>query len=92
MRPIAAVTLIILGSSFAITVSLCAVVIIVLVLENPRLQHEFDAVLRFLLVFTGMTTISALSFYTIAKNLSGWLAAQTAMWLTLLGIVWYYWP
>jgi hypothetical protein len=44
MRPLSVVTLIILGSSFAITFSLAAVVLVVLILgdEYPRLQREFD--------------------------------------------------
>ena len=43
MRPLTAVNLIILGSCFAITFSLGAVLIVVLVLgeEYPRLQAEF---------------------------------------------------
>ena len=94
MRPIAAITLIILGSSFAITISLSAVIIIVLVLgdEYPRLQHEFGALLSSLLWFVVMTIISALSFYTIAKNHSAWLLAQMAMWLGVSAVAWYFWP
>jgi hypothetical protein len=94
MRPLSAVTLIILGSSFAITFSLTAVIIVVLVLgdEYPRLQNEFDPLLRSSLIFFGMTAISAASFYTLAKthSLRYWL--QAAMWLSLLGIGFYYWP
>ena len=64
MRPLSAVTLIILGSCFAITFSLTAVIIVVLVLgdEYPRLQHEFEPLLKSLLVFLGMTAIAAASF------------------------------
>ncbi len=94
MRPLSAVTLIIPGSSFAITFSLTAVIIVVLVLgdEYPRLQNEFDALLRSSLIFLGMTSISAASFYTLAKthSLRYWLRA--VMWLSLLGIGFYYWP
>jgi hypothetical protein len=94
MRPLSAVTLIILGSSFAITFSLTAVIIVVLVLgdEYPRLQREFDPLLRSSLIFFVMTLISAASFYSLAKihKLRYWL--QAAMWLGLLGIGWYYWP
>jgi len=94
MRPLSAVTLIILGSSFAITFSLTAVIIVVLVLgdEYPRLQREFDPLLRSALIFFVMTLISAASFYSLAKNhkLRYWL--QAAMWLGLLGIGLYYWP
>ena len=94
MRPLSAVTLIILGSSFAITFSLTAVIIVVLVLgdEYPRLQREFDPLLRSALIFFVMTLISAASFYSLAKNhrLRYW--AQASMWLDLLGIGLYYWP
>ena len=94
MRPLSAVTLIILGSSFAITFSLTAVIIVVLVLgdEYPRLQREFDPLLRSAVIFFGMTLISAASFYTLAKNLAYRYWVQAAMWLSLLGIGWYFWP
>ncbi len=94
MRPLTAVNLIILGSSFAITFSLAAVLIVVLVLgdEYPRLQSEFDPLLESLFVFLGMTTISAASFYSlvIKHRLRFW--AQLAMWLGLLATGWFYWP
>ena len=94
MRPLSAVTLIILGSCFAITFSLTAVIIVVLVLgdEYPRLQREFNPLLQSALLFLGMTLISAASFYSLAKNhrLRYWM--QAAMWLGLLGIGFYYWP
>jgi hypothetical protein len=91
---LSAVTLIILGSSFAITFSLTAVIIVVLVLgdEYPRLQREFDPLLRSAVIFFGMTLISAASFYTLAKNLAFRYWLQAAMWLSLLGIGWYFWP
>ena len=94
MRPLSVVTLIILGSSFAITFSLAAVILVVLILgdEYPRLQGEFEPLVRSALIFLGMTAISAASFYTMAKThaLRYWL--QAAMWLSLLGIGYYFWP
>jgi len=94
MRPLSAVTLIILGSCFAITFSLTAVIIVVLVLgdEYPRLQHEFDPLLKSLLLFFGMTAVAAASFYTLAKNHAARYWLQAAMWLGLLGVGLYYWP
>ena len=94
MRPLSVVTLIILGSSFAITFSLTAVIIVVLILgdEYPRLQAEFDPLLRSMLLFLGMTAISAASFYTLAKSHASRYWVQAAMWLALLGIGFYYWP
>lgn len=94
MRPLTAVTLIILGSCFAIAFSLAAVLIVVLILgdEYPRLQSEFDALLESLLVFLGMTTISAASFYSLVKKHRMRFWAQGAMWLGLLTTGWFYWP
>ena len=94
MRPLSVVTLIILGSSFAITFSLTAVVIVTLVLgdEYPRLQAEFQPLLRSLMLFFGMTLICALSFYTLLKQHAARFWAQAAMWAGLFGVGYYYWP
>jgi len=94
MRPLSAVTLIILGSCFAITFSLTAVIFVVLVLgdEYPRLQSEFDPLLSSLFVFLGMTVIAALSFYTLAKNHALRYWAQAGLWLGLFATGYYYWP
>jgi len=94
MRPLTAVTLIVLGSCFAIMVSLTAVIIVVLVLgdEYPRLQHEFDPLKSSLAVFVGMTAISTLSFFALLKNHAARYWAQAAMWGGLLLTGWYYWP
>lgn len=94
MRPLSVVTLIILGSSFAITFSLGAVIIVVLVLgdEYPRLQREFEPLLASLTLFLGMTTIAAASFYTLLKNHVARYWLNAAMWLALFGVGYYYWP
>lgn len=94
MRPLSAVTLIILGSCFAITFSLTAVIIVVLVLgdEYPRLQSEFDPLLSSLLIFLGMTVIAAFSFYTLAKNHALRYWAQLAMWTGLVATGYFFWP
>ena len=94
MRPLTAITLILFGSCFAITFSLAAVMLVVLVLgdEYPRLQREFVPLLASLLLFLLMTVITASSFYTLIKNhaLRWW--AQGIMWLGLAATGWYYWP
>jgi uncharacterized transporter YbjL len=94
MRPLTAVTLIILGSCFAITFSLAAVLIVVLVLgdEYPRLQNEFEPLRNSLLLFLGMTAISAASFYSLVKSHHLRFWAQGAMWLGLVATGWFYWP
>lgn len=94
MRPIAVVTLIVLGSCFAVMVSLAAVITIVLVLgdEYPRLQREFEPLLESLGIFVGMTLISAASFYGLLKNHPLRFLGQGAMWLGLIVTGWFYWP
>jgi hypothetical protein len=94
MRPLSVVTLIVLGSSFAITFSLAAVVLVVLLLgsDHPRLASEFDPLLKSLALFLGMTAIAAASFYSLAKELAARYWLQGAMWLSLIGGGYYYWP
>lgn len=94
MRPINVVTLIVLGSSFAIMVSLTAVLIVVLVLgdEYPRLQREFPGLSSSLLLFVGMTAISAASFYGLWKNHPAQYWGQAGMWGAVALTGWYYWP
>jgi hypothetical protein len=94
MRPLTVVNLIMLGSCFAIMVSLAAVIVVVLVLgdEYPRLQHEFDPLLQSFLIFVGMTMICALSFYSLLKKSPVRYWAQSAMWAGILLTGWHYWP
>ena len=94
MRPLSVVTLIVLGSSFAITFSLAAVVLVVLLLgsEHPRLANEFEPLLKSLGLFVGMTAVAAASFYSLAKELAARYWLQAAMWLSLFGVGYYYWP
>ena len=94
MRPLSVVTLNVLGSSFAITFSLAAVVLVVLLLgtDHPRLASEFDPLLKSLGLFVVMTAVAAASFYSLAKELAARYWLQAAMWLSLFGVGYYYWP
>ncbi len=94
MRPLTMITGILLGSCAAITISLALVLIVFLLLgdEHPRLQHEFRPLLTSMLIFLGMTAISAASFYSLLIGHRARIAAQGMMWLGLLGTAWYYWP
>ena len=94
MRPLTVVTGILLGTSLSIAVSLAAVLLIFVILgdDYPRLQHEFWPLVHSVLIFFGMTVISAASFYALLVSHRFWPWAQTGMWLGLLGTGWYYWP
>ena len=94
MRPLTMITGILLGSCLAISVSLALVLIVFLVLgdDYPRLQHEFRPLLISMIIFLGMTIISAGSFYSLLMKLRVRFAAQGLMWLGLAATTWYYWP
>ena len=88
------ITGVFLGSSLSIAVSLLLVLIVFLVIgdEYPRLQHEFRPLVSSLLIFLGMTIVTAGSFYAlvIEHRLRMWL--QALMWAALAATGWYYWP
>ena len=94
MRPLMVLTGVVFGSCLSITVSLAAVLLIYLILgdEYPRVAHELSAVMVTLLIFTTLTAIAGLSFYTIAKNRKERWWAQAAMWTGLVLTGWYFWP
>ena len=94
MRPLTAITGIVLGSCLAITVSLAAVLLVFFILgdDYPRVQHEFKPLLSSVALFFCMTIISAASFYSLVKNHRAWLPAQLLLWAGIAVTVWYYLP
>jgi hypothetical protein len=94
MRPLTVITGIVLGSCVSISVSLGAVLFIFLVLgdEYPRLDDEFGALINSLLIFTAMTAISGMSFYSMLIRHQWRFAAQALMWLGVAATGTYYWP
>ena len=94
MHPLTVITGIVLGSCLSISVSLGAVLVIFLVLRDdyPRLGDEFGALINSLLIFSAMTVISGLSFYSMLIR-HGWRrGAQILMWLGVVATGSYYWP
>ena len=94
MRPLLVINGILLGSSLSIAVSLLLVLIVFLIIgsDYPRIEREFSPLLSSMLIFTGMTIISAGSFYTqlLGHRSRRWL--QGLMWAGFLATGWYYWP
>ena len=94
MRPLTVITGIMLGSSLSIAFSLGAVLIIFSIIggEHPRLEREFGPLLVSFAIFTVMTVVCAVSFYTLVKHhQSRWLA-QGLMWFGFLATGYYFWP
>ena len=94
MRPLTVITGIVLGSCVSITVSLGAVLCIFLILgdDYPRLGSEFGALIDSLLMFTALTAISALSFYSLLIRHRWRGVAQALMWMGVAAAGFYYWP
>ena len=94
MRPLAAVTLIVLGSAFAITASLGAVILIIVLLgsDDPRVTGEYSGLVRSFFIFLGMTAVAAVSFYTSLRMHDTRFWAQGVLWLSVLATGWHYWP
>jgi len=94
MRPLTVITGILLGSCLAITVSLAAVLFVFLVLgdDYPRVEYEFKPLLHSMLIFLGMTAISAASFYTLIIRHRARHWALAIMFIGLAATIWYYLP
>lgn len=94
MRPLMVITGFLLGSCLSIAVSLSFVLVVFLVIgdDHPRLQTEFGSLITSLLIFFGMTAVTALSFYTLVIGHRSRIWLQAAMWAGLLATGWYYWP
>ena len=94
MRPLTVITGIVLGSSFSITVSLAAVLLMFVVLGDkyPRLAHEFPALLSSLLVFSALTIVAALSFCLMLKEHAARWFGQAFLWTAILGAGYWFWP
>ncbi len=93
MTPLTVLTLILLGTSFAITFSLSAVIVVVLVIgdEAPRLAREFSPLVESFFLFTVMTAFAAVSFYTLNKRHGVRYWSQLATWAWLVFLGWHFW-
>lgn len=94
MRPLAVINGILLGSSLSIAVSLAMVLAVFLIIgdDYPRLQDEFRPLLHSMLIFLGMTIVSAASFYSLLTVHPARWWAQLLMWAGFLATGAYFWP
>jgi hypothetical protein len=94
LRPIAAVTALIFGSSAAISFGLTATAIVFLFLqgEQPSLARELPILLRGCAGFWAMSAVSGACLYATLKELRWQVGGQVAMWLAVVAIGYAYWP
>jgi hypothetical protein len=94
MRPLTVITGILLGSCLSIAFSLAAVMFVFLILgdDYPRLSHEIRPLFISFAIFTALTAISAMSFYTLLKDHGARWPLQGVMWASLAATGAYFWP
>lgn len=94
MSPLIFVNGVVLASAASITLGLLITLLLVLLLgdEYPRLAAELRPLLGNAAVFAIMTAFSAMSFLGLVRRWRWRWLAQGAMWLSLAGVVLYYWP
>jgi hypothetical protein len=94
MRPLLVINGIVLGSCLSIALSLAMVLVVFLIIadEYPRVESELRPLALSMVIFVGMTTISAGSFYTLAKDHRYKRPGQFLLLAGLSATLWYYWP
>jgi len=94
MGPLTVINGILLGSCLSIAFSLAAVMFVFGILgdDYPRLSHEIGPLFTSFAIFTAMTAISALSFYTLLKDHVTRWPLQGALWAALAATGVYFWP
>lgn len=94
MRPFAALTAILLGSSAAITFGLTSSLIVFLFLQGryPQFAAELPMLARYSALFWALTVIAGWAFYSLQRQLKWRWVAQISMWCLIFMIVWHVWP
>lgn len=92
MRPITVIVGIVLGSSVAITLSLGVVLLIYLLIGDPRMQREIPVLGLNTGLFTAFTAIAGAAFYGSLTGKAWRWWALAALAAALAGLIVYYWP
>ena len=94
MRPLTVINGVVLGTSLSIFVSLVLVLIVFLVVgqDHPRIQGEIRPLVFSMLIFFGMTIVSAGSFYALAVSHPLRLWSQVVLLAGLAATGYYFWP
>jgi hypothetical protein len=94
MRPLTVINGFLLGSCVSIALSLAMVRIVYAIIgtDSPLVRDEVQPLLVYLLIFTGMTILAALSFYSLLVRHRWRWVAQIAVLAALVATGWYVWP
>jgi len=93
MRPLTALTGIVLGSCVATAFGLGATLVVFLFLsgEHPQFQSELPTLALYVAIFVGLTALAGISFVGLARQRPWRRWAQAALWSVLLGLAVLYW-
>ncbi len=93
MRPLTALTGIVLGSCVATTFGLGATLVVFLFLsgEHPQFQSELPMLALYVAIFVSLTALAGISFVGLARQRPWRRWAQAALWAALLGLAVLYW-
>jgi hypothetical protein len=94
MGPLGFLTGVVLGSAVSIAGVLAMVLVIFMLSsgDHPALAAEYPGLIRAVILFTGLSVVSAIAFVALQKKLAWRWYAQAAMWLALTAVAWSYWP
>ena len=93
MRPLTALTGIVLGSCVATTFGLAATLVVFMFLtgEHPQFQSELPMLALYVAIFASLTVLAGISFVGLARQRPWRLWAQVALWAALVGLAALYW-
>jgi len=93
MRPLTALTGIVLGSCVATTFGLGATLVVFLFMsgEHPQFQAELPMLALYVGIFVGLTAIAGISFVGLARQRPWRRWAQAVLWTALVGLAALYW-
>jgi hypothetical protein len=93
MRPLTALTGIVLGSCVATTFGLGATLVVFLFLsgEHPQFQSELPMLALYVAIFAGLTALAGISFVGLARQRPWRRWAQAALWAALVSLATLYW-
>jgi hypothetical protein len=93
MRPLTALTGIVLGSCVATTFGLGATLVVFLFLsgEHPQFRSELPMLALYVGIFAGLTALAGISFVGLARQRPWRVWAQAALWTALVGLAALYW-
>jgi hypothetical protein len=94
MGPLGFLTGVVLGSAVSIAGVLAMVLVIFMLSsgDHPALVAEYPGLVRAIVLFTGLSIVSAIAFFALQRKLHWRWYAQVAMWAALVAVAWSYWP